>query len=173
MPEQAELVAFRIAEKQVVSVFRYQGRPELLQPFQLSPSRLAPQVEVDAILHGLRLWHQLEEKPWRHTRRLDEDAGIVFRVKDSHTAQPCEFRFIVRSNLVVIQGGSPETGGRRGVTAVKYNVVKSGHGQHHLPADSSALQMRELILETRAQSDLFWLPAITRVSGVGAAQAVT
>ena len=37
VPEQAELVAFRIAEKQVVSVFRYQGRAELLQPFRLSP----------------------------------------------------------------------------------------------------------------------------------------
>jgi hypothetical protein len=50
-----------------------------------------------------------------HARRLDEDTGIIFRIKDSHIAQPCEFRFIVRSNRVVIKGGGPETGGRRGV----------------------------------------------------------
>ena len=111
VPEQAELVAFRVAEKQVVSVFRYQSHAELPQPFQLSPDRLAPPVEMDAILHGLRLWHQLEEKPWRPARRLDKDTGIIFRIKDSHIAQPCEFRFIVRSNLVVIEGGGPETGG--------------------------------------------------------------
>jgi hypothetical protein len=43
-------------------------------------------------------------------------------------------------------------GGRRGVRAVEYDIVKSGHGHHQLPADGSTLHMRELIPQTRPRS---------------------
>src|SRR5581483_6803897 len=56
-PGEAELVAFGIAEEQMVTVFRRYARAELFQPFQLSFDRITAQVEMDAVLHDLLLWH--------------------------------------------------------------------------------------------------------------------
>jgi hypothetical protein len=47
----------------MVTVFRRYARAELFQPFQLSFDGIASQVEMDAVLHHLLLWHQLEEDP--------------------------------------------------------------------------------------------------------------
>ncbi len=94
----------------MVIVFRHQARAELSQPFQLSPDRITSQVEMDAVLHDLLLWHQLEENPWLHARPLDEDVRVVLRIKNSLTVQPGKFCLIVRSNLITVEGGGPEPG---------------------------------------------------------------
>jgi hypothetical protein len=52
-PGKAELVAFRVAEHQMVVVFGHYARPGLYEPFQLFLDVITSQVEMDAVLHGL------------------------------------------------------------------------------------------------------------------------
>ena len=111
----------------MVIVFRHYARTEFPEPFQLVLDAITPQVEMDAVLHDLWLGYQLEEDPRLPARRLDQDVRIVLRVKDALTAQPRELRLIVRSDLVTVEDGCPEPGDRRGMAAIKYNIVKASH----------------------------------------------
>ena len=54
-PGKAELVAFRVAEHQVVVVFRRYARTEFCEPFQLVRDAITSQVQMDAVLHDLWL----------------------------------------------------------------------------------------------------------------------
>jgi hypothetical protein len=117
----------------VIIVFRHYARTEFPESFQLILDAIASQVEMDAVLDDLWLGYPLEEDPRpAATRRLDQDARVVLRVKDALTAQPRELRLIVRSDLVTVEDGGPEPGDRRGMAAIKYNIVKASHG-HILP----------------------------------------
>ncbi len=88
----------------MVIVFGHYACAELPQPFQLCPDRITPQVEMDAILYDLRRRHQLEDGC---TPDLDEDVRAVLRIKNPPTAQPGEFRLVVRPS---VEGGGPEAG---------------------------------------------------------------
>jgi hypothetical protein len=112
----------------VVVVFRRYARTEFCEPFQLVREAITSQVEMDAVLHDLWLGYQLEEDPRLPTRRLDQDVRVVLRVEDALAAQPGELRLIVRSNLVTVEDGGPEPGDRRGMAAIKYDIVKTSHG---------------------------------------------
>jgi hypothetical protein len=118
----------------MVIVFSHHRRTEFSQPLKLSRHRFTSQVEMDAVLHDLPLWYQLEEKSRLHARRLDKDARVVLGIKDPDTAQAGELGLIVRSNFMTVEGGGPETSDRRGMTAIEYDIVKSGHGHHHAAA---------------------------------------
>ena len=114
----------------MVTVFGHQARAQLLQPAQLGPGSITPQVQMDTVLHDFLLWHQLEAEPRLPVRPLDHDARVVLGIKDPLTAQPGKFYLIVGSDLVTIQGSSPEPGDRRGMMTVKDNIVKPGHGRN-------------------------------------------
>ena len=111
----------------MVIVFPHYARTEFPEPFQLILDAITSQVEMDAVLRDLWLGYQLEEDPRLPARRLDQDVRIVLRVKDALTAQPRELGLIVRSDLVTVEDGGPEPGDRRGMAAIKYNIVKASH----------------------------------------------
>ena len=94
----------------MVTVFRHQARAQQHQPFQLSLGRVTSQVQMDTVLDDLLLWHQLEEDPRLPVRPLDQDVRVVLGIKDPCTAQPGEFSLVVGSDLVTVEGGSPESG---------------------------------------------------------------
>ena len=94
----------------MVAVFRYQARAQPHQSFKLSLGRVTSQVQVDTVLHDLRLWHQLEEDPRLPVRPFDQDVRVVLRISNPLTAQPGEFSLIVGCDLVTVEGSGPEPG---------------------------------------------------------------
>lgn len=115
----------------MVIVSGHYSRAEFSQSLHLSLHRFTSQVEMDAVLHDLLLWYQLEEDSRLHARRLDKDARVILGIKDPDTAQTGELGLVVRANVITVEDGSPETGDRRGMKAIKHNIVKPGHGYHH------------------------------------------
>jgi hypothetical protein len=156
VPGKAELVAFRVAEHQMVIVFRHYARTEFCEPFQFVLNAITSQVEMDAVLHDLWLGYQLEEDPRLPVRRLDHDVGVVLRVEDALTAQPRELRLIVRSDLVTVEDGGPEPGDRRGMAAIKYNIVKASHGHIMLQPRPAATPARSSPRTHATISSLAW-----------------
>ena len=94
----------------MIIIFRHYARTEFAEPLQLILDAITSQVEMNAVLHDLRLRYQLEEDPGAHARCLDQDVRVVLRIKDSLSAQPGELRRVVRSDLVTVEDGGPEPG---------------------------------------------------------------
>jgi hypothetical protein len=127
----------------VVIVFRHYARTEPCEPCQLVLDAVTSQVEMDAVFHSLRLGYQLEEDARLPVSPLDQDARVVLRVEDALSAQARELRLIVRSDLVIVEDGGPEPRDRRGMAAIKDNIVKASHG-HIMPQPRPAAALAGL-----------------------------
>lgn len=130
--EDAELIALRIVQHNpgllALPDVRSRG-PQRKQPFDLNVSVVWPEVEVQPILHRLRLRDRDEEEP-RQTIRSRSDLELVWVIVDNHPAQrvtppPAEGAWVTRihdrllpleahaSILETAQPACPETPARR------------------------------------------------------------
>ena len=103
-------------------------RPQPDQRLDLGAGQ--PHVQVNPVLHGLRLRHLVEEhrRPRHAVRRVDRDRRVAVR-RAADGGQERQVILLVRADMVAEHGG-PEPGQTGRVAGVDDDVLQPGGGGH-------------------------------------------